>query len=191
MRPELHRYCARMTGSVADGEDVVQDTLARAYYELSQLKELPALRPWLFRIAHNRAIDHWRRERCAEAEPLDAAAELADEPAREPDNVLARQQAVRAAMSSFLELAPAQRSCVILKDVLDHSLEEIAAELEHERARGEGGAASRARGAACASWRGARAGAARRARRRPRCGATRACSTRATGTACARCWPMT
>ena len=45
MRPELHRYCARMTGSIADGEDVVQDTLARAYYEL---KELPAMRSWLF-----------------------------------------------------------------------------------------------------------------------------------------------
>ena len=34
IRPDLHRYCTRMTGSVADGEDVVQDTLARAYYEL-------------------------------------------------------------------------------------------------------------------------------------------------------------
>jgi RNA polymerase sigma-70 factor (ECF subfamily) len=41
-----------MTGSIADGEDVVQDTLARAYYELSELKELPAMRSWLFRIAH-------------------------------------------------------------------------------------------------------------------------------------------
>jgi DNA-directed RNA polymerase specialized sigma24 family protein len=44
-----------MTGSIADGEDVVQDTLARAYYELSELRELPALRSWLFRIAHTRA----------------------------------------------------------------------------------------------------------------------------------------
>jgi len=37
LRPQLHRYCARMTGSIADGEDVVQDTLARAYYELGEL----------------------------------------------------------------------------------------------------------------------------------------------------------
>ena len=129
IRPELHRYCARMTGSVADGEDVVQETLAAAYYELSQLKALPPLRPWLFRIAHNRAIDHWRRESYRVAEPLDAAADVADESAREPDNVLDRHQAVRVALSSFLELAPAQRGCVILKDVLDHSLDEIAAEL--------------------------------------------------------------
>ena len=130
VRPELHRYCTRMTGSAADGEDVVQETLARGYYELSQMSTMPALRPWLFRIAHNRAIDHWRHERARASEPLDAAAELAGEAGLEPDNALARQQAVQAALGSFLALAPAQRGCVILKDVLDHSLEEIAAELE-------------------------------------------------------------
>ena len=129
VRPELHRYCTRMTGSVADGEDIVQETLARACYELSQLRELPPLRPWLFRIAHNRAIDHWRHEAYRAHEPLAAASELADESMREPDSVLARHQAVRAAMSHFLELAPAQRGCVILKDVLDHSIDEIAVEL--------------------------------------------------------------
>ena len=129
VRPELHRYCTRMTGSVADGEDVVQETLARACYELSQLRELPPLRPWLFRIAHNRAIDHWRHEALRASEPLDAAAEMADESMKQPDNVLARQQAVQAAISIFLGLAPAQRGCVILKDVLDHSLDEIAVEL--------------------------------------------------------------
>jgi RNA polymerase sigma-70 factor (ECF subfamily) len=130
VRPDLHRYCTRMTGSVADGEDVVQDTLARAYYELSEFKELPPLRPWLFRIAHNRAIDHLRREAYRAGEPLEAALEIADDRDREPESALARTQAVNAAISCFLELAPAQRGCVILKDVLDHSLEEIAAELD-------------------------------------------------------------
>ena len=129
VRPELLRYCTRMTGSVADGEDVVQETLARACYELPQMKELPPLRPWLFRIAHNRAIDHWRHEAYRATEPIDAASDLAGEAALEPDSVLARQQAVRAALSCFLELAPAQRGCVILKDVLEHSIDEIAAEL--------------------------------------------------------------
>jgi RNA polymerase sigma factor (sigma-70 family) len=130
VRPELHRYCARMTGSIADGEDVVQDTLARAYYELSELKELPPLRPWLFRIAHNRAIDYLRRYERRMSEPLDAAMELAADAALEPDSALARQDAVRTAISRFLEVPPAQRSCVILKDVLEHSQEEISAMLE-------------------------------------------------------------
>jgi RNA polymerase sigma-70 factor (ECF subfamily) len=129
VRPELLRYCTRMTGSVADGEDVVQDTLARACYELPQLRELPSLRPWLFRIAHHRAVDHWRHERLRANEPLDAALDIAEAAALEPDNTMARRQAVGAALAAFLVLAPAQRGCVILKDVLDHSLDEIADEL--------------------------------------------------------------
>jgi RNA polymerase sigma-70 factor (ECF subfamily) len=129
VRPELHRYCTRMTGSVTDGEDIVQETLARAYFEISQLTALPALRPWLFRIAHNRAIDHWRQASHRSSEPLEAALEIAADPDQEPDALLARSQAVNAAISGFLELAPAQRACVILKDVLEHSLEEIAIEL--------------------------------------------------------------
>ena len=124
LRPELHRYCARMTGSIADGEDVVQDTLARAYYELSALKELPEMRSWLFRIAHNRALDSLKRYDRRMGEPLEAIEDSAID--AEADAAIAREQAVQAAMSRFLELAPAQRSCVILKDVLDHSLEEIA-----------------------------------------------------------------
>ena len=130
VRPDLHRYCARMTGSSADGEDVVQDTLARAYYQVADLDEMPALRPWLFRIAHNLAIDHHRRSVHRAAEPLDAALDVADSAEREPDALLARRQAVHLAIGSFLKLAPAQRACVILKDVLDHSLDEIAALLE-------------------------------------------------------------
>jgi len=57
VRPELHRYCARMTGNVFDGEDIVQDTLAKAHFALSEMGEPPPLRGWLFRIAHNTAMD--------------------------------------------------------------------------------------------------------------------------------------
>ena len=130
IRPGLHRYCARMTGSLADGEDVVQDTLARAYYQVAELKTLPPLRPWLFRIAHNLAIDHLRRSAYRASEPLDEAIDIADDDRREPDQLLARSQAVGLAIGSFLSLAPAQRACVILKDVLDHSLDEIADQLQ-------------------------------------------------------------
>jgi RNA polymerase sigma factor (sigma-70 family) len=127
IRPDLHRYCARMTGSILDGEDVVQDTLARAYYQLSELKELPAMRSWLFQIAHNRALDYLRRYDRRMGEPLDAALDIAADDACNPDDTLARHEAVRAAISRFLELAPAQRSCVILTDVLGYSLDETAA----------------------------------------------------------------
>jgi len=120
LRPDLHRYCSRMVGSVIDGEDVVQDTLARAYYELSALQNPPALRSWLFRIAHNRALDHLRKRH-----PVEAGTDVSDSES-DPGILLSREEAVTLAMARFLELAPSQRSCVILKDVLDYSLEDIA-----------------------------------------------------------------
>ena len=130
LRPELHRYCARMTGSIADGEDIVQETLARAYYALPEFATIPPLRPWLFRIAHNRALDHLRRYDQRMGQPLDTAADANGESADDPEDELAREHALHVAVSRFVELAPAQRSCVILKDVLGHSLEEIAALLD-------------------------------------------------------------
>jgi RNA polymerase sigma-70 factor, ECF subfamily len=59
LRPRLHRYCARMTGSVVDGEDVVQETMLKAMEAAAQ----PIANPegWLFRIAHHAALDFLRR----------------------------------------------------------------------------------------------------------------------------------
>src|SRR6187399_1331117 len=91
IRPDLHRYCARMTGSVADGEDIVQDTLARAYYALSEMETVPELRPWLFQIAHNRALDQRRRYDRRMSEPLDSVPESALSNASDPEDLLARE----------------------------------------------------------------------------------------------------
>src|ERR1700751_3438170 len=61
LRPSLHSYCARMTGSVVDGEDVVQEALFEAYRKLDRFDESRPLKPCLFRVAHNRCIDFLRR----------------------------------------------------------------------------------------------------------------------------------
>ena len=131
LRPELHRYCARLMGSVIDGEDVVQDTLVRALAALQEIEEqgqeMPPLRPWLFRIAHNRALDLLRGRAVRKTEPIDAASDVADEANPDPVEMLMRQEAVKTAVSRFAELPTVQRSVVILKDVLDQSLIEIAA----------------------------------------------------------------
>ncbi len=120
IRPELHRYCARLTGSVIEGEDIVQETLARAFYTISLNPDTPPLRPWLFKIAHNAALDflksHGRKYTESRADMSDLAGyEEAPDPA-----------AVRAALMRFVALPVSQRSAVILKDVLGHSLEETA-----------------------------------------------------------------
>jgi RNA polymerase sigma factor (sigma-70 family) len=130
VRPELHRYCARLMGSVIDGEDVVQDTLVRAFTAVQDLDESTPLRPWLFRIAHNRALDLLRSRAVRMTEPLDVALDVADPASPDPMEMLMRQEAVKTAVSRFAELPIAQRSVVILKDVLEESLAEIAALLD-------------------------------------------------------------
>src|SRR5437016_9030329 len=79
LRPSLHRYCARMTGSVTDGEDVVQEALFEAYRKLDKFDESRPLKPWLFRIAHNRCIDFLRRSGVRdEAEPAASVPEAVE-----------------------------------------------------------------------------------------------------------------
>lgn len=130
LRPGLHRYCARLMGSVIDGEDVVQDTLVRALVAVPDLDEATPLRPWLFRIAYNRALDLLRSRAVRNAEPIDAAPDVTDPASPDPMEMLMRQEAVETAVSRFVELPILQRSIVILKDVLDESLVEIAALLD-------------------------------------------------------------
>jgi RNA polymerase sigma factor (sigma-70 family) len=124
VRPELHRYCARLTGSVIEGEDIVQDTLAKAFFALSQQVEMPPLRPWLFRIAHNTAMDFLKSHARKTTDPSDALDDVAGFDER-PDPLV-----VRAALARFLALPIKERSAVILKDVLGHSLEETAETME-------------------------------------------------------------
>ncbi len=120
IRPELHRYCARMIGSAVDSEDIVQDALAKAYASLPATS-ITNMRGWLFRIAHNKAIDYLRHSDHQHLEHLDEHALLA-----EPDPAPDQPELVTVALSVFLKLTPKQRSCVILKDVMRCSLAEIS-----------------------------------------------------------------
>ena len=121
MRPDLHRYAARMTGSIIDGEDVVQEATIKAHASLSALGSTTNLRGWLFRITHNKAIDHLRRNSHETLELLDEYAMIED-----VESSIEEKELAAIAMSVFLKLTPRQRSCVILKDILGYSLAEIS-----------------------------------------------------------------
>jgi RNA polymerase sigma-70 factor, ECF subfamily len=121
LRPSLHRYCSRMTGSVSDGEDVVQDALFQAYRKLETFDDQRPLAPWLFRIAHNRCIDFLRRREVREKTEADAAGPDSVAPVDPPGPALGR-----AVEHLVLLLPPMERACVLLKDVFDYSLEEVA-----------------------------------------------------------------
>lgn len=119
LRPELYRYCRYLTRSPWDAEDLVQDTLARAFVTLGRMFGEPPQSPraWLFRVASNLWIDRVRRAREVPGGPPERASA--------PDPVVDRG----AAGTLIGRLAPRERAAVVLKDVFDLSLEEIAAAL--------------------------------------------------------------
>jgi RNA polymerase sigma-70 factor (ECF subfamily) len=121
LRPKLHRYCSRMVGSVLDGEDVVQDAIFNAYRKLEAFDDTRPLTPWLFRIAHNQCIDFLRRRRARRAAEAEAAV---------PEFVVPTDPQApelrRALEHLVLTLPEKERACVLLKDVFDYSLNEIA-----------------------------------------------------------------
>jgi len=121
MRPKLHRYCARMVGSVIDGEDVLQYALIKAVAAHAAAGKIGNPEGWLFRIAHNTALDFLRRRNRQEAlrsvEEVDMIADRLD--------AVASRQIAAASLRTFMRLPVAQRSSVILTDVLGCSLQEI------------------------------------------------------------------
>lgn len=121
MRPKLHRYCARMVGSVIDGEDVLQDAVIKAMEATPSVAPIVNPEGWLFRIAHNTALDFLRRRNRQEA--LHSAEEV-DMIADRLDDVESRQIAATS-LRTFMRLPTAQRSSVILMDVLGCSLAEV------------------------------------------------------------------
>jgi RNA polymerase sigma-70 factor, ECF subfamily len=121
LRPRLHRYCARMTGSVIDGEDVVQETMLKAMEAVPSAGPLTNPEGWLFRIAHNAALDCLRRRAREEAQH---ASEDFDMIAA-TSNAVEDRQIAAASLRTFMRLPVSQRSSVILSDVLGHSLAEI------------------------------------------------------------------
>jgi RNA polymerase sigma factor (sigma-70 family) len=117
LRPRLHRYCARMTGSAVDGEDVLQDALVKALRARAEGGGVDNLEGWLFRIAHNASLD-FLRQRSRNA-VVQLSEDLEETPVPETDMV-------SVGFRTFLQLPELQRCAVILKDVLGHSVDDIA-----------------------------------------------------------------
>lgn len=119
LRPELYRYCRYLTRSPWDAEDVVQDTFARAFVTLGCVTApIDNPRSWLFRIASNLWLNEVRRSR--EALDDEIASRAAAPTSSDP-------RATREAVGTLVGLlGPQERVAVVLKDVFDFSLEEIA-----------------------------------------------------------------
>jgi RNA polymerase sigma-70 factor (ECF subfamily) len=123
LRPALHGYCRRLAGNVWDGEDLVQDTLLRAFGQWG-ITAPPILNPraYLLRTATNVWIDTLRR-RERETRAPQVSADAIPVPGADPTAT----SEVRDAGSRLLQrLSPQERAAFVLKEVFDMTLEEIA-----------------------------------------------------------------
>lgn len=152
-RRELQLHCYRLLGSLQDAEDLVQETLLRAWRRLDGFEGRASLRTWLYKIATNACFDALDKRRrrvlpasayppATPAHPIDSIEDevLWLEPY--PDQLLpdgfsspeARyivHETVSLAFLTALQLLPPrQRAVLILRDVLDWDIAEIAEQLE-------------------------------------------------------------
>jgi RNA polymerase sigma-70 factor, ECF subfamily len=120
VRPQLHRYCRRLTANAWDAEDLLQETLARAFaHAANSHHRIERVLPWLVRIATNTYLDMWRRPHPVPAELPEAASADGADPLE-----------VRDALGEVATLlSPQERAAVVLKDVFDLPLSDIAAVL--------------------------------------------------------------
>lgn len=143
-RRELLAHCYRMTGSVHDAEDLVQETYLRAWKAYGQFKGDSSLRTWLYRIATNTcltALDSRRRRPLPAglgAPSSDPTGELVQhtevpwlEPlpdvAADPSTIVGERESVRLAFVAALQhLSPRQRAVLVLRDVLQWKAAEVA-----------------------------------------------------------------
>lgn len=117
LRPELYRYCRHLTGRPWEAEDLVQEALTRAFVTLGTVfRDLPNPRAWLFRVASNLWVDRVRRSRFELAVEVPQPAALGSDP----------RDTREAAGTVLVLLSPQERAAVVLKDVFDFSLAEIA-----------------------------------------------------------------
>ena len=126
LRPKLHRYCARMTGSVIDADDVVQEAVVKALEAFTGTGPIAHIEGWLFRIAHNAALDHLRRRARQDAALADKDLDMMADPVTTTED----RHVAAASLRTFMRLPVAQRSAVILMDVLGYTIEEIGSMID-------------------------------------------------------------
>ena len=128
-RQPLERYAGGLLRrSEHDAQDVVQDVLIRAHQALLSGHAPEELRPWLYRLTRNRAIDEVRRARWGD-ESLDSDHAFRDERGEDPETVLGRRDSMRRLVEDLADLPVRQRTALLARELDGQSAEQVAAQL--------------------------------------------------------------
>jgi RNA polymerase sigma-70 factor, ECF subfamily len=126
-RAELRAHCARLLGSVDDGEDALPDALLRAWLGLTRFDGRGSLRSWLFRIATNTSLDEVGRRPRRPLPTWHGQSDVPDDGSAEPAARFERRASVELALvAAFQHLPAKQRAALILREVLGYSAREVA-----------------------------------------------------------------
>jgi RNA polymerase sigma-70 factor (ECF subfamily) len=132
-RRRVWMLCYRMTGSRADADDLAQESIARAIEREAQQTDPATTEGWLLRIATTTCLDHLRREARVRrvtdlVDPLDLPDLVAaGPPLPDPEAIAIRRDDLRFAVVVALQaLSPRQRAVLVLHDVCDRPLAEVA-----------------------------------------------------------------
>jgi RNA polymerase sigma factor (sigma-70 family) len=126
-RQRLFAYSRQMLGgSSSDAEDVLQDVFLRAYDALRVDGREVLLRAWLYRVAHNRCIDHLRRPAPAPCDIYD----LNRGPQQDPMAEAERREDLRRLVADVRRLPEQQRSALLMREMEGLSYNELAAALD-------------------------------------------------------------
>ena len=121
--PRLRRYARALAGDRTAADDLVQDTLERAWSKLHLYRRGTDLRAWLFTVMHNVYVNQRRAAR--PGTPLDEEMPELSQPARESDNLVLRDLD-----AAIRRLPPDQREVLLLVALEDMSYSEAAGALE-------------------------------------------------------------
>jgi RNA polymerase sigma-70 factor (ECF subfamily) len=130
LRPSLLTYLAGLGLNLNESEDVIHDCFVRLYDHLAVKAENHNLRGWLFRVAHNLAMDFFRDARRVQQQDEQGVdlLDLVIDPSCSPEELAIRSDEIRKVASALERLTPQQRSAVLLR-AEDLRYREIAAVL--------------------------------------------------------------
>jgi RNA polymerase sigma factor (sigma-70 family) len=120
----IYRYCRSILRDEHDAQDALQSAMTRAYAALRMRERDLAVKPWLFRIAHNESISLLRKRR-HELELSDAR----DRAGPEIDGALELRERMSTLLADIRELPERQRGALVMRELSGLSIEEIAGAL--------------------------------------------------------------
>ena len=129
-RREIIAYCYRLSGSLAEAEDLAQEAFVRAFRAMGTFEGRASVRAWLYRIAHNLCVNHVQRDRPGWESLEDYNDETLGESAPAEVSGQAREDVRLGFVALLQSLPPRQRAALVLRDVLGWSAEETARILE-------------------------------------------------------------